>query len=217
MLDALTKHRVIPVIVSDRLDTADALGDALVAGGLPIAEVTMRTSAALGIISTLGQRGDIVVGAGTVLRPDDVDRAVDAGARFVVSPVTDLAILARARERGILAIPGAMTPTEVLTAQRSGARLIKLFPAASAGGVAAVAALASVFPDLRFIPTGGITLASVMHYLTLPAVAAVGGSWMVPQAAVEAGDTTAVSALIAQTVAVTARHDLDPSNPQENA
>lgn len=127
-VDALTRHRVIPVIVSDRLATADSLGDALVAGGLPIAEVTMRTPAALGIITTLGQRGDIVVGAGTVLRPDDVDRAVDAGARFVVSPVTDLAILARARERGILAIPGAMTPTEVLTAQRSGAPLIKFFP-----------------------------------------------------------------------------------------
>lgn len=202
VLDELATHRLVPVVVLDRDTDADALGDALVAGGLPVAEVTFRTDAAAGAIARLAARGDVLVGAGTVLTPEQVDRAVDAGARFVVSPGLAAPVVERSLERGVLPLPGAVTATEVMAALALGLTAVKFFPASTSGGAPAVAALGAPFAQVRFVPTGGIGPANLAEYLALPNVAAVGGSWMVPRAAIAAGDADAVATLCRDAVAL---------------
>ncbi|HEY6796372.1 MAG TPA: bifunctional 4-hydroxy-2-oxoglutarate aldolase/2-dehydro-3-deoxy-phosphogluconate aldolase [Kineosporiaceae bacterium] len=201
-LDRLAAHRLVPVVVLD--DAADAvpLADALVAGGLPVAEVTFRTGAAAEAISAIAGRGDVLVGAGTVLTPAQVDAAVAAGARFVVSPGTSRAVIERCAEHGVLALPGAVTATEVQAALEVGVRAVKFFPAGTSGGAPAIAALAAPFAGVRFVPTGGVGPATLADYLALPCVAAVGGSWMVPRDRIRGGDFAAVRALTAQAVAL---------------
>jgi 2-dehydro-3-deoxyphosphogluconate aldolase / (4S)-4-hydroxy-2-oxoglutarate aldolase len=154
-------HVVLPVVVADDPDCAVPLGDALVAGGLPLAEVTFRTRAAPDIIRALAERGDIVVGAGTVLTPAQVDTAVEAGAVFIVSPGLSRAVVDRCFERGVLAIPGAVTATEVQAALELGLDVVKFFPAESAGGTAAISALATPFAGVSFVPTGGINASNL--------------------------------------------------------
>jgi 2-dehydro-3-deoxyphosphogluconate aldolase/(4S)-4-hydroxy-2-oxoglutarate aldolase len=201
-VDTLAHHRLVPVVVLDDAADAPALGDALVAGGLPVAEVTFRTPAARDAIARLADRGDLLVGAGTVLTAAQVDAAVGAGAAFVVSPGTSAAVVERCAEHGVPVVPGAVTPTEVMRALELGLDLVKFFPAASSGGAATVAALASVFGGVRFVPTGGIGLRELPDYLALPAVAAVGGSWMVPRGRVGARDVAGIAALTREAVAV---------------
>jgi 2-dehydro-3-deoxyphosphogluconate aldolase/(4S)-4-hydroxy-2-oxoglutarate aldolase len=201
VLDQLAAHRIVPVVVLDDADDAAALGQALVAGGLPVAEVTFRTAAAERAIAVLAARGDVLVGAGTVLTPGQVDRAVGAGARFVVSPGLSRAVVERCGEHGVVALPGAVTATEVQAALELGVSTVKFFPAGTSGGPAAIAALAAPFGDVRFVPTGGVGPDDLRDYLDLPAVAAVGGSWMVPRARVGAGDVAGVTALVADAVA----------------
>jgi 2-dehydro-3-deoxyphosphogluconate aldolase / (4S)-4-hydroxy-2-oxoglutarate aldolase len=193
-------QRVVPVVVLDDADRAEGLADALVAGGLHVAEVTFRTAAATEAIRRMAKHPEFVVGAGTVVRAEQVDQAVDAGARFVVSPGLSPAVVARARERGIDVLPGVVTPSEVITALDLGLSTLKFFPAAQYGGVATLKALASPFPDVRFIPTGGVSLANLSDYLALPTVPAVGGSWMVPRDLMAAGDFAAITELTTQTV-----------------
>jgi 2-dehydro-3-deoxyphosphogluconate aldolase / (4S)-4-hydroxy-2-oxoglutarate aldolase len=193
-------QRVVPVVVLDDADRAEGLADALVAGGLHVAEVTFRTAAATEAIRRMAKHPELVVGAGTVVRAEQVDQAVDAGARFVVSPGLSPAVAARARERGIDVLPGVVTPSEVITALDLGLSTLKFFPAAQYGGVATLKALASPFPDVRFIPTGGVSLANLSDYLALPTVPAVGGSWMVPRDLMAAGDFAAITELTTQTV-----------------
>lgn len=216
LFERITASRLIPVVVTDATSTANALGDALVAGGLPVAEITLRTDSALEIIKRLSSRGDILIGAGTVRDAEDVDRARDAGAQFIVSPGTNPESLTRAIELGILAIPGAMTPTEILAALKFGVPAVKFFPAASAGGPAAVKAIASAFPDVQIIPTGGITLQSAPNYLHIPSVVAIGGSWMVPRTSVEAGDIEIITKLVSQAVALTSPQYPDSSQAQDH-
>jgi 2-dehydro-3-deoxyphosphogluconate aldolase/(4S)-4-hydroxy-2-oxoglutarate aldolase len=206
-LTALTAARLIPVVVLDDAADADPLAAALVAGGLPVAEVTFRTAAAADAIRAMADRGDVLVGAGTVLTPDQVDRAVSAGARYVVSPGLSRAVVERCREHGVLAVPGAVTATEIQAALELGLTTVKFFPAGTSGGVAALAALAApfAFAGLRFVPTGGIGPATVLEYLALPTVAAVGGSWMVPRDRIAAGDFAAVTRATADAVALAAR------------
>lgn len=201
LIDHLRMHVVLPVVVADDSDSAASLGDALVAGGLPLAEVTLRTPAATDIIRALAERGDILVGAGTVLTADQVDMAVDAGAAFVVSPGLSRAVVERCFERDVLAIPGAVTATEVQAALELGLETVKFFPAESAGGAVAIAALAGPFAGVSFIPTGGISVANIDSYLALPAVIAVGGSWMVPRDAVRSRDVARLVDLISNAVA----------------
>lgn len=189
-------HVVLPVVVADDPDCAVSLGDALVAGGLPLAEVTFRTRAAPDIIRVLAARGDILVGAGTVLTPADVDTAVDAGAAFVVSPGLSRAVVDRCFERGVLAIPGAVTATEVQAARELGFDTVKFFPAEPAGGASAISALAAPFAGMSFVPTGGISAANLDSYLALPSVIGVGGSWMVPRDLVHAHDVEKLVGLI---------------------
>jgi 2-dehydro-3-deoxyphosphogluconate aldolase / (4S)-4-hydroxy-2-oxoglutarate aldolase len=200
-VSALVHHRLAPVVVLDDAADAPALGDALVAGGLPVAEVTFRTAAARDAIAVLADRGDVLVGAGTVLTPAQVDAAVAAGARFVVSPGTSRAVVERCLELGVPVIPGAVTATEVMAALELGLDLVKFFPASTSGGVPAVAALASVFAGLRFVPTGGIGPKNLADYLSLPSVAAVGGSWMVPRDLIRARQVDALAELTRGAVA----------------
>ncbi|WP_082131462.1 MULTISPECIES: bifunctional 4-hydroxy-2-oxoglutarate aldolase/2-dehydro-3-deoxy-phosphogluconate aldolase [Cellulomonas] len=204
VLARLAAHRLVPVVVVDDAHDADALGSALVGGGLPVAEVTFRTAAAPDAIRALRARGDVLVGAGTVLTAAQVDQAVAAGADYVVSPGTSRAVVERCAEHGVLALPGAVTASEVQAALELGVTTVKFFPAGTSGGAAAIAALVAPFGGVRFVPTGGVGPANLAEYLALPAVAAVGGSWMVPRDLVRAGDVTGVRALVADAVALAA-------------
>jgi 2-dehydro-3-deoxyphosphogluconate aldolase/(4S)-4-hydroxy-2-oxoglutarate aldolase len=198
---ALRSARLVPVVVLDDARDADALAGALVAGGLPVAEVTFRTSAAPDAIRAMSDRGDVLLGAGTVLTPAQVDQAVAAGAGYVVSPGLSRAVVERCAEHGVLALPGAVTATEVQAALELGLTTVKFFPAGTSGGAPAIAALAAPFGDVRFIPTGGIGPANLEDYLRIDAVVAVGGSWMVPRDRVAARDFEAIRRLTTDAVA----------------
>jgi 2-dehydro-3-deoxyphosphogluconate aldolase/(4S)-4-hydroxy-2-oxoglutarate aldolase len=193
-------ERLVPVVVLSDADRSEDLAEALVAGGLHIAEVTFRTSAAAESIRRMAKHPDLFVGAGTVLRAEQVDAAADAGARFVVSPGLSRTVVERARQRGLDVLPGVVTPSEVIAALDLGIDTVKFFPAAQYGGAGTLAALAAPFPDVRFVPTGGVSSANLATYLSLPTVAAVGGSWMVRPDLVDAGDYAAVTELTAQAV-----------------
>ena len=199
LMDVVAR-RIIPVVVLDDPNGAEPLADALVAGGLPIAEVTFRTEAAIGAIKRMSARGDLLVGAGTVTTVEHVERAADAGARFVVSPGLSENVLAACAERNLPALPGVATATEIMRALAAGAEIVKFFPAGVAGGIDAIHALGAPFPELRFVPTGGITPANVLTYLREPQVAAVGGSWMVPRALIARRAFDEIRTLVTQAV-----------------
>jgi 2-dehydro-3-deoxyphosphogluconate aldolase/(4S)-4-hydroxy-2-oxoglutarate aldolase len=187
-LHRITTLGLLPVIELGSVDDAGPLLDALVAGGLPAAEITLRTGAGLTAIAALRQsHPDALVGAGTVRSADDARRVLDAGAQFVVSPGTSPEVLDICRSVGVLAIPGVCTPTEVDSALRSGADAVKFFPAEAMGGPPFLKALAGPFRGVPFIPTGGINASNVADYLRLPSVVACGGSWMVAPALVAEG------------------------------
>lgn len=198
VLKRVASNLVIPVVVLDREEQAEPLADALVAGGLPVAEVTFRTPAAAGAIARIAGRNDIVVGAGTVVSAEQVDRAVEAGARFLVSPGVSPWVVQRAQELGVAVLPGVATATEIQQALHLGISTVKFFPAGVLGGPKALAAFAAPFTGVRFVPTGGVSPANLAQYLALPAVAAVGGSWVTPRDAVGAGDFARVRALAAE-------------------
>jgi 2-dehydro-3-deoxyphosphogluconate aldolase / (4S)-4-hydroxy-2-oxoglutarate aldolase len=170
---------VVPVIELGSVGQAEPLLEALSAGGLAAAEITLRTEAGLEAIGVLRRsHPEALVGAGTVRSPEDVRRVVDQGAQFVVSPGTDTDVVAACTSLGVPALPGACTPTEVDAAVKAGAALVKFFPAEAMGGVAYLKALAGPFPGIRFVPTGGVNAANLGDYLELPTVAACGGTWL---------------------------------------
>jgi 2-dehydro-3-deoxyphosphogluconate aldolase / (4S)-4-hydroxy-2-oxoglutarate aldolase len=206
ILDDLVAQRVLPVVVLASHAAADRLGDALVAGGLPVAEVTFRTPAAVPALRALAGRSDMLVGAGTVVTAAQVDASVEAGARFVVSPGLSARVVQRCHDLGVPAIPGIATATELIAALDLGVDLVKFFPAEASGGVAAIRALAAPFPGVRFVPTGGIGPGQLAAYLVEPSVAAVGGSWMVAPSLVEAGDYSAVTRLCREAITKIRRH-----------
>ncbi len=203
-LETLERVRLVPVVVLDDAADADPLAEALVDGGLGVAEVTFRTDAARDAIDAIASRGDVIVGAGTVLTPEQVDLAVDAGASFVVSPGLSHAVVERCRKRGVPTLPGAVTATEIQAVLELGLTTLKFFPARSSGGPEAIAALAAPFPGVRFVPTGGIGVDDCLDYLALPSVVAVGGSWMVPKAMIRAGEFNRIRELTAAAVAAVA-------------
>ncbi len=205
VLEQLAAGRLVPVVVLDDAADAGPLAGALVAGGLPVAEVTFRTAAAADSIRAMADRGDILVGAGTVLTPAQVDQAVAAGARYIVSPGTSRAVVERAQEHGVPVLPGAISATEVQAALELGLTTVKFFPAGTSGGAAAIAALAAPFVGVQFVPTGGVGVTNLGEYLALASVAAVGGSWMVPRDRVRAGDIEGIRALVADAVALATR------------
>lgn len=187
---------VIPVIVLDDARHAVPLAQACVAGGVEVLEVTLRTPAGLESLRRIAAEvPGAWVGAGTVTTVTDVVRVAGAGARFAVSPGFDTAVAAAARDHGLPLMPGVMTPSEVMAALACGLSLLKFFPAAAAGGVAMLKALAGPFPAVRFCPTGGIDARSAPDYLALPNVVAVGGSWFTPASAIAREDWAAVTTL----------------------
>ncbi|MDR2379551.1 MAG: bifunctional 4-hydroxy-2-oxoglutarate aldolase/2-dehydro-3-deoxy-phosphogluconate aldolase [Bifidobacteriaceae bacterium] len=199
--DLLTAHHLIPVVVVTDAAQAQPLADALIGGGLPVAEVTLRTEAGLPAIKALAGRPEILLGAGTVTTAAQLEQAVEAGARFVVSPGFSPRLAERAAELAVPLIPGAVTATEIQAALEHGIDLLKFFPAATSGGAAAIKALGGPFRQVSFVPTGGIGPANLAEYLRLPGVAAIGGSWMVPTAAIRQGAFGRVRELVAEAVA----------------
>jgi 2-dehydro-3-deoxyphosphogluconate aldolase/(4S)-4-hydroxy-2-oxoglutarate aldolase len=200
ILDSLAAERVLPVVVLHDAGLAAPLGAALLAGGLRCVEVTLRTEAAEAAIRALAGDSALLVGAGTVLTAGQVDRALDAGARFVVSPGFSAAVVRRCQDRGVPVFPGVATATEIQMALDAGVETVKFFPAEALGGAAMVKALAAPFGSVRFIPTGGVTSANLRRYLALPAVLAVGGTWMVAADLLAAGKWDEVTALSAEAV-----------------
>lgn len=186
-IDAAIRYRVVPVLSVEDVDAAEPLARALVGGGLPVAEITLRTAAALDVIERIATIPGMVVGAGTVTTPDQVHDASAAGAAFLVSPGLATDVVAAAHDLGIPMLPGVATPTELMQAVRCGISTVKLFPADILGGLAAVRALAGPFPDVRFVPTGGISAETAPEYLAHRSVAAVGGSWIAPADVIRRG------------------------------
>jgi 2-dehydro-3-deoxyphosphogluconate aldolase/(4S)-4-hydroxy-2-oxoglutarate aldolase len=190
---------VLPVVVAETADEGVGIARALVAGGLPAIELTLRTPAALDAIRAIADEvPEILVGAGTVVAPDQAELAAEAGAQFLVAPGTTLRLLHALQGTGLPFLPGVATVSEVLAALEAGCTEMKFFPAEASGGVAFLKSVAAPVPAARFCPTGGITAASAPAYLSLPNVGCVGGSWLTPADAVAAGDWSRISALAAE-------------------
>jgi 2-dehydro-3-deoxyphosphogluconate aldolase/(4S)-4-hydroxy-2-oxoglutarate aldolase len=196
---------VIPVIVVHRLADAVPLARALVAGGVRVLEVTLRTAVALDAMKAMIQAvPEAIVGAGTVRSVADAEAAHAAGCAFAVSPGYTTAVGQACRRLGLPLLPGVATASEVMTAGADGYRFLKFFPAAAAGGVPLLKALAGPFPDIAFCPTGGISVDTAHQFLALPNVKVCGGSWLTPQDAVDAGDWGRITALARATLALRA-------------
>ncbi|GAA4573832.1 bifunctional 4-hydroxy-2-oxoglutarate aldolase/2-dehydro-3-deoxy-phosphogluconate aldolase [Planotetraspora kaengkrachanensis] len=194
---------VVPVVVVDDPETAVPLARALVSGGLPVIEITLRTATALESIRRIAAEvPDAVVGAGTVRSAADVDAAVAAGSRFLVSPGTTPGLLDALLASGVPFLPGVATASEAMTLAERGIGEMKFFPAEAAGGVPYLKSLGGPLPDVRFCPTGGITLSSAPSYLALPNVGTVGGSWLTPADALAAGDYGRIEKLAAEAAAL---------------
>lgn len=194
--DLASHGPVIPVIVVEQLAHAVPLAQALVAGGVKVLEVTLRTPVALAAIEAMARAvPEAIVGAGTLRSAADVRAARDAGARFGVSPGYTREVGAACREAGLPLLPGVATAGEVMVASADGHDFLKFFPASAAGGVPLLKALAGPFPDVAFCPTGGISAETAPQYLALPNVRVVGGSWLTPADALRAGDWARVTRL----------------------
>lgn len=203
-LRSLAAHRLLPVLTLDDPEQAETLAAALVIGGLAVVEVTLRTPAATAALRTLSGHPELLVGAGTVLRPEQVDLAADCGARFVVSPGLSLPVVERARRLALPLLPGVATPTELMHARALGFDAVKLFPAQALGGPAFIRSIAAPFPQMSFVPTGGIGARELGDYLALGAVLAVGGSWMAPRDMLRGGQAQPLGERIAAAVALAA-------------
>ncbi len=203
MKDLLQEAPVVPVVVIDDAAKAVPIANALVAGGLSVIEVTMRTAAAADAIAAISAEvPNAHIGAGTVLSGEQAGAIVAAGARFIVSPGLHDGVVSVANELSVPIIPGVATATEVQNAWNLGLRTLKFFPAGQAGGIEMIKALASVFRDVVFMPTGGVSPKNLRAYLELPAVAACGGSWLTPADAIEKGDYDRITELAAEAVAI---------------
>ncbi|WP_434359964.1 bifunctional 4-hydroxy-2-oxoglutarate aldolase/2-dehydro-3-deoxy-phosphogluconate aldolase [Parasalinivibrio latis] len=194
---------VVPVMVIEKVEDAVPMAEALLAGGISVFEITLRTDCALDAIAAIAEaKPEAMVGAGTVLTTEQYDAAVAAGARFVISPGMTPALLAHAKNGPAPLIPGTSTPSEIMQAMEMGYTHLKFFPAEANGGAKALGAIAAPLPQVRFCPTGGISPANVDQYTSLKCVATVGGSWMLPKAAIDAGDWAEVTRLSKEAVAL---------------
>jgi 2-dehydro-3-deoxyphosphogluconate aldolase/(4S)-4-hydroxy-2-oxoglutarate aldolase len=195
-LPLMTRAPVIPVLTVADVADAVPLARALVAGGLPVLEVTLRTAAALDAIAVIAREvPEAIVGVGTVAEPADVTRAIDAGAKFLVTPGTPPALAEALARAAVPAIPGCATVSEAMALMGHGFRVLKFFPAEACGGVKWLQAVAAPLPEARFCPTGGIDMKNAGTYLAQPNVVAVGGSWVAPKDALASGDFDRVTAL----------------------
>jgi len=193
---ALSKCKIVPVVVVHDVAHAAPLANALANGGLTVVEVTMRTPAALDVIRAMvNARPDLVTGAGTILNAAHLKQARDAGAHFGVSPGTSPALREAILAANWPFIPGCATPSEAMTLAEHGFEVVKLFPAEVVGGLDMLKSMAAPLPHIQFMPTGGVRLEKVAQYVAQPNVAAVGGTWIVPPALLAAGDFAAIEAL----------------------
>ncbi|ADG80777.1 2-dehydro-3-deoxy-phosphogluconate aldolase OS=Tsukamurella paurometabola (strain ATCC 8368 / DSM / CCUG 35730 / CIP 100753 / JCM 10117 / KCTC 9821 / NBRC 16120 / NCIMB 702349 / NCTC 13040) OX=521096 GN=Tpau_4209 PE=3 SV=1 [Tsukamurella paurometabola] len=201
MTPSLLDHApVIPVVAIDDIDHAVPIARALVAGGVPLIELTLRTPVALAAIERIaGEVPEIRIGAGTIVRPEQAAQARAAGAQFLVSPGSTPSLLAAMADTGLPHLPGVATVSEVLAALEAGYTELKLFPAAAIGGTALLTSIAGPVPTARFCPTGGITASTAPQYLALPNVGCVGGSWLVTRGATATADWPAITAAAAAT------------------
>lgn len=197
------KIGIVPVVVLDDAKDAAPLAKALTEGGLPCAEVTFRTAAAADVIKNMvDEYPDILVGAGTVLTTEQVDRAVEAGAKFIVSPGLNPEVVKYCLERDIPVTPGTQTPSEMEQAMALGLDFVKFFPAEPAGGLKMIKAVAAPYVNLSFMPTGGVNAKNVREYLAYDRIVACGGSWMVPKNLVNEGKFDEITALVAEAAAI---------------
>lgn len=204
VLELLASIRIVPVIVIDDEARAADVAAALSVGGIRCAEITLRTPAGLKSIEAIAGAEDFVVGAGTVLTAEQVDRCVDAGAKFIVSPGFDDEVVERAQHHGVAVLPGVATATEIQRAMRAGLDAVKFFPADRLGGLDTIRSLAAPFPGLRFVPSGGVTPGNALDYLANPAILAISGSWMVTRELIGSGDLMTIERLSAEASALVA-------------
>jgi 2-dehydro-3-deoxyphosphogluconate aldolase/(4S)-4-hydroxy-2-oxoglutarate aldolase len=204
MIELIKSLRIVPVVAISDASKAEDLANALVAAGLPIAEITLRTPASLEALKIAANNKDLHVGVGSLRNGEDLKKAIDAGATFAVSAGFSPSVAAEANKQGIPYFPGVSTPTEMLQAINEGITTLKFFPAETLGGVNALKAMSAPFPGITFMPTGGITAANARQYLELPSVVAVGGSWMVAQKLIDAGDFDEIISLAKEAVKVCA-------------
>lgn len=202
VLSAIALTRLLPVVTIDDAGRAPDLGRALRRGGLPCAEITLRTPAAEAALSVLARDDTLLVGAGTVLNADQARRVIDRGAKFVVTPGFSLSVVRHCQSRGVPVFPGIATATELMMALDAGIDTVKFFPAERLGGLPTLKALAQPFHMVRFIPTGGISAANVGEYLAHPSVPAAGGSWMVSSSLLNGGRFEEIERLTAEAVAL---------------
>ena len=189
ILPALEANKLVPVVKLDRVEDAIPLGEALCAGGLPVAEVTFRTDAAEESIRQMKKAfPDMMVGAGTVVNVEQAKRALDAGSSFLVSPGTSVKVIEFAVDHDIPIFPGCCTPSEIMTCMDYGLEVVKFFPAKQYGGLATIKALAGPFPSMRFMPTGGVNADNIKEFLSFDKIIAVGGSWMVKADLIKEGN-----------------------------
>ena len=207
-IGALGRMGIVPVVVIDDAGQAAPLAEALLEAGIAGAEVTLRTPAALGALAVMARYPGFAAGAGTVLDPGQVAPAADAGAQYAVSPGFDPDVVAACLDRSLPVLPGAVTATEIQQVRRAGLRACKFFPAEAAGGLRTLAALAGPFPDMRFVPTGGIGPGKAARYLTAPYVLAVGGTWMVTRELIAGRHWDRIRELAAQAAALAADRQL---------
>lgn len=196
---------VIPLVQADDPKVAVATTRALAEGGLTVIEVVLRTKAALECLSAIcAIDDDLIVGAGTVLSASQAKDVLGRGARFIVSPGLDDSIVGIAKDAGVPVFPGTMTPSEVMRARNLGVAVVKFFPASIAGGIPALKALGSVFGDMKFMPTGGVSAQNLRDFLALESVLACGGSWLTPAKAIAEGSYGEVTRLAREAVAIAA-------------
>ena len=203
VLEKIQKIGIVPVVVLNDAKDAEPLAKALCNGGLPCAEVTFRTDAAEESIRIMSEKyPEMLIGAGTVLTTEQVDRAVAAGAKFIVSPGLNPKVVKYCVEKNIPITPGICTPSEAEQAIENGLEVVKFFPASQYGGLATIKALSGPFPSLRFMPTGGVNAGNVKEYLASPKIIACGGSWMVKESLIKEGKFDEIEKLTAEAVAL---------------
>ena len=196
LLEIMRASPVIPVIAIDKIEQAVPLAHALVAGGIRVLEITLRTAHGLPAIRAIAQQvPEAIVGVGTLTQAEELTAARDAGAVFGVSPGLTPSLIAAARSSGLRLLPGVMSPSDVMAAREAGFRQLKLFPAVPAGGIGMLNAIAGPLPDVTFCPTGGISQETAPEYLACKNVACVGGSWLTPKDAMLAGDWSRITTI----------------------
>lgn len=202
-MEKIAQLKVVPVVKIDDINDTRPLMQALVNGGLPVAEITFRTACAADAIKLASTEfPEMLVGAGTVINAEQAERAVEAGAKFIVGPGWADDVAAFCRDRGVLYLPGCVTPSEIIKALSNGISLVKFFPASVYGGLKAIKALAAPFTGVKFVPTGGVSADNLAEFLAFDKIVACGGSWMVADKLVKEGKFDEIERLTREAVAI---------------